>query len=494
MAKIDLVDISIRDGNQSLWGATGLNTAQIVQIAPIMDRVGFRALDFNSSTHMAMAVRYKKENPWDVISLTHAAAPNTPLQYITTGFRFISWETADPDFMRLVYRSIAWAGIGRIIVLDPMHDLEGLLSSAQMAKEEGIADVMAALTYTVSAVHDDAFYAGIARAVAACPYVDRAYIKDPAGILLPERARTLVPAVKAALGNMPLEVHAHCTIGLAPLTYMVAAECGADAVHTGAGALANGTSLPPASRTVANLREMGHQVDVNDHALALVESYFTRLAEAEGLPKGAPQEFDAAYLRHQMPGGAITTLMRQLKELGQEDRLGAVIAEVPRVRAELGYPIMVTPFPQIVSTQALFNVIGSARYANVPDQVIRYVLGKFGRPTAPVDANVLDGILSMPRAKELMAEAPALNPKELRKRFGPRMSDEELLLRAVMPEDQVDAMLKEGPAKLGYNPDTRTLVELLRDVTARRDVSDLDVEKPGLKLSLRSRRPAAAHD
>src|SRR5258707_11513022 len=163
MAKIDLVDVSIRDGNQSLWGATGLNTAQIVQIAPVMDRVGFRALDFNSSTHMAMAVRYNRENPWDLIRLTHDAAPNTPLQYITTGFRFISWETADPDFMRLVYRTIANAGIGRIIVLDPMHDLDGLLSSAKMAKEAGIADVMAALTYTVSAVHDDAFYAGIAK-------------------------------------------------------------------------------------------------------------------------------------------------------------------------------------------------------------------------------------------------------------------------------------------------------------------------------------------
>ncbi len=124
--------------------------------------------------------------------------------------------------------------------------------------------------------------------------------------------------------------------------------------------------------------------------------------------------------------------------------------------------------------------------------MIRYVLGKFGRPTAPVDADVLDKILNMPRAKELMAEAPALNPKDLRKKFGPRMSDEEMLLRAVMPEDQVDAMLARGPAKLGYNPDTRALVELLRDVTARKDVRDLEIEKPGLKISLRSRTAAHA--
>lgn len=490
MAKIDLVDISIRDGNQSLWGATGLNTAQIVEIAPVMDRVGFRALDFNSSTHMAMAVRYNRENPWDLIRLTHAAAPNTPLQYITTGFRFISWETADPDFMRLVYRSIARAGIGRIIVLDPMHDLDGLLTSAQMAKEEGIADVMAALTYTVSAVHDDAFYARIAKAAADCPYVDRVYIKDPAGILLPDRARTLVPAVQAVMNGKPLEIHAHCTIGLAPLTYMVAAEFGITAVHTGAGALANGTSLPLASRTVSNLREMGHTVDVDDRTLELVESYFTRLADAEGLPKGQPQEFDAAYLRHQMPGGAMTTLKRQLEEIGMQNRFAAVVEEVPRVRAELGYPIMVTPFPQIVMSQAMLNVTSGVRYGTVPDQVIRYVMGLFGRPTAPVDPNVLDKILASSRAKELKDEAPALNPKELRRKFGPHMSDEELLLRAVMPAEQVDAMLAAGPARLGYNPDTRALVELLRDVTKRRPASDIDIEKPGLKISLRAHREA----
>ena len=350
---------------------------------------------------------------------------------------------------------------------------------------------MAALTYSISDVHTDEFYAGVARAAANCPYVDRAYIKDPAGILLPERARTLVPAVQKEMGAKPLEIHAHCTIGLAPLTYMVAAEFGITAVHTGAGALANGTSLPAASRTVANLREAGHTMDVDDRTLAMVESYFTRLADAEGLPHGTPQEFDAAYLRHQMPGGAITTTSRQLQELGQEHRLAEVMAEIPRVRAELGYPIMVTPFPQIVGAQALLNVTGSGRYASAPDQVIRYVLGKFGRPTAPVDGNVLDRILGSPRAKELMNEPPPPSPTELRKKFGPRMSDEEMLLRAVMPEEQVDAMLAAGPAKRHYNPDTRGLLELLKELTSRPPVAELTVEKPGLKISLRGNGSAA---
>src|SRR5690606_28408970 len=153
-----------------------------------------------------------------------------------------------------------------------------------------------------------------------------------------------------------------------------------------------------------NLRALGHRVDVDDHALARVAECFSRLAKAEGLPPGTPQQFDAAFLRHQLAGGAITTLQRQLAELKLSDRFDEVMEEVCRVRAELGYPIMVTPFPQIVYTQALYNLIGSERYANVSDQVIRYVLGSFGRPTAPIDADVQDRILSRSRARELRGE------------------------------------------------------------------------------------------
>ena len=126
MTDVRLVDVSIRDGNQSLWGATGLNSAQILEIAPVIERVGFQAIDFTSSTHMAVAVRYAKDDPWERIRLMHQACPATPLQYITTGMRFISWEVSDPEFMRLVYRRLVANGLERFIVLDPMHDLEGL--------------------------------------------------------------------------------------------------------------------------------------------------------------------------------------------------------------------------------------------------------------------------------------------------------------------------------------------------------------------------------
>jgi oxaloacetate decarboxylase alpha subunit len=162
--------------------------------------------------------------------------------------------------------------------------------------------------------------------------------------------------------------------------------------------------------------------------------------------------------------------------------------EVIQVRAELGFPIMVTPFPQIVCTQALYNIIGDERYGNVSDQVVRYVLGKFGRPSVPVDANVKDRILSRPRAKELAAEPPPLPPEELRKRFKAGISDEEFLLRASMPAEEVDAMLAAGPARRHYNPDMQPIYKLLRELRKRPAASDIVFEKPDFRLELHSRR------
>ncbi|HTX62446.1 MAG TPA: hypothetical protein VMD28_02330, partial [Acidimicrobiales bacterium] len=480
MAEIRLVDVSIRDGNQCIWSATGLRTPQILQAAPLLERVGFHALDYISSTFMGIAVRMHREDPWERIRLTRSAAPTTHLQFIGTGFRFISWEESSPELMQLVYDRLVVAGISRFIVLDPMHDVDAMRRSAAMVKRAGAPEVMGALTFTLSPVHDDAFYVGVARVIAEDPNFDRAYVKDPTGMLDPERARTLLPAVKAALAGKTLELHSHCTIGLSPITYPRAPELGVDVLHVAPGPLSNGSSLPDAQRVVSNLRELGHTVDVDDRALALVAAYFRALASAEGLPVGVPQDYDAAFLRHQVAGGVLTTTRRQLREVGLEDRFDAVIDEVPRVRAELGYPIMVTPFPQMVCTQALYNILGAARYENVPDEVIRYVLARFGRPTSPVDPEVKDRILSLPRARELEAEPPPPTVAELRRRF-PGVGDEELILRATMPAEQVDAMRAAGPARRHYNPHVRPVLALLGELGRRPALSELVVERAGTR-------------
>jgi oxaloacetate decarboxylase alpha subunit len=386
--------------------------------------------------------------------------------------------------MRIVYRRLQANGIRRFVMLDPMHDPDAVIEAARIIREEGDAEVMAALTFTLSEVHDDAFYAGFAARLATSPDIDLFYLKDPGGVMSPERMRTLAPAVQAVIGGKRLEVHAHCTIGYGGLTSLEAASLGISAVHVGIGPLGEGSSLPEANRMVANLREAGHVVAIDDAMLGAVTDYWTRVTAANSLPPGTPQAFDASFLRHQIAGGVMTTTLRQLEELGLADRFPAVIAETEQVRGELGHPIMVTPFPQMVMSQALFNVIGAKRYAQVSDQVIRYILGKFGRPTRPVDPAVEAAILDRPRAKEIATEPDFPTLADLRRRFGATMDEEEFLLRAVMPDDQVDAMLAAGPSRATHTPEAAPLFALLRQLAARPAARDLVVERPGLRIAL----------
>jgi oxaloacetate decarboxylase alpha subunit len=485
MADIDLVETSLRDGNQCLWAALGVDTARTLSIAPVMDRVGFKAIDFTTSTHMGVAVRYKKEDPWERIRLMAAATPNTPLQFMSTGFRFISWETASPEFMALAFRTLARNGIRRFCLADPSNDADSNIACARMVKQGGGEYVIAALVFTLSPVHDDAHYVERARKLAACADIDALYFKDPGGLLSANRARTLIPAVKAVIGAKPLELHAHCTIGLAEHTYMDAPGYGVNTLQCASGGAADGTSNPPSGRVVSNLRALGHTVRIDDEALAQVERYFTKLAEAEGLPVGRPQAFDAAYLQHQLPGGMVGTMRRQLAESRMSHLESEVIQELGRVREELGWPIVMTPFAQIVMTMAVMNVMSRERYKVIPDEIIRYAIGRFGKPNVPIDVKVMDRIDSLPRTRELRAEPHMAPLDELRRRIGSRFSDEEFLLRVTMPAGQVDAMVAAGPAARHYDPTLKPAMSLIRQLTARRDLAQIAVEKPGFRLELR---------
>ena len=489
MAEIRLVETSLRDGNQCLWGAVGIDTARTLSIAPVMDRVGFKAIDFTTSTHMGVAVRFKRECPWERIRLVAAATPNTPLQFMGTGFRFISWETASPEFMSLAYRVLARNGIRRFCLADPMNDAAANVANARLVKAAGGEFVIAALVFTLSPIHDDAHYAAAARVLAASPDIDALYIKDPGGLLSQKRAATLIPAIQAAMrvagGSKPLELHSHNTIGLAEQTYLDAPDLGVSALQCASGAAGDGISNPPIERIVANLRTLGHRVELDDEALRAVSNYFTRLAEADGLPAGRPQGFDAAYLQHQLPGGTVGTMRRQLAEHRIPHLEGRVLEELDRVRQELGWPIVMTPFAQMVITQAVLNVTGGERYSVVPDEVIRYALGRFGRPNVPIDAAVMERIESLPRTRELRAEEGMADLPEMRRRLGEKLGDEEFLLRAVMPAGLVDAMNAAGPAARHYDPSTKPVLALLYRLLAQRDLAEIELQKPGFRLALR---------
>ena len=476
---VDIVDTTTRDGQQSLWSATGLTAPEVLAIAPTMDRVGFHAVDFTSSTHMAVAVRFFREDPWERIRLVSAAMPSTPLSFIGTGMRFITWTPADEDVIRLVFRCIARNGIRRIQIVDPSNDPARLRRIAVVAREEQVEEIVIGLTYSVSEVHTHAYYTERAAALADCAEIDRLYLKDPGGLLKADDVRELAPHFVAAARGRPIELHSHCTIGLAPLVYMEGLRAGFAVLHTAVGPLARGTSNPAAETTVKNLEAEGYSHRLDMDALAAVAEHFATLAAEKGLPVGRPQEFDATYYRHQLAGGMVSTTQRMLQELRRPELFPDVLDEVARVRAEMGYPIIVTPVSQFVATQAVRNILDGERWATVSDETVRYFLGHYGEPAAPVDPEVADRVLSRPRTDELRRLEP-LSLEGARARFGRKISDEELLLRLTMPEEQVDTMLASPPIAEGGRPDVAAarhpVVTLLREVEKRESVTELRVQ------------------
>ena len=496
---IDFVDTTTRDGNQSLWGATGLTTPDVLEIAPTIDRVGYHALDFTSSTHMSVSVRYHREDPWERIRRMAEAMPNTKLTFLTTGMRFISWEPATEDVIGLVFRTVVRNGIRRVQIAEPMNDPAALVQIARLAKSEGVEEVVVGLTYSRSAVHDDEHYGTRAAAMGACPDVDRLYLKDPGGLVTVERLRELAPLFLGGFGDRgPVELHSHCTISLAPQAYVEGAQLGFAALHTAVSPLANGTSQPAAATTVRNLEAVGleHRLDLD--ALRATSDHFAALAERKGLPPGVPAEYDATYFLHQVPGGVMTTMRRQLDEMRRPELFDEAIEEIERVRADFGYPIVVTPYAQFLVTQAVFNVMarlrGAERYADVPDEIVRYFLGHFGEPPAPPDPEVRDRVLSLPRAAELRHVEP-LSLEGARRKFGERISDEELLLRLTMPPEQVDAMLAGAPAEApsgNGKPARDPVVRLLRELERRPEVSYLRVIKDDALVEWRREEPSGA--
>jgi oxaloacetate decarboxylase alpha subunit len=364
-----------------------------------------------------------------------------------------------------------------------MNDVPTALRIARIAREEGAEEVLVGLVYSLSPVHTDAYYAERARAIAASDDVDVLNLKDPGGLLEPDRVRTLVPALRAAAPGLPLEVHSHTTATMAPLTYLEAARLGARFVCTAARPLANGSSQPSTEQTVANLRSAGFAVDVDDEAVAELSACFRALARRLGRPEGRPLEYDASIYRHQLPGGMTSTLRRQLAEVGQEHRWQDVLDELPRVRAELGYPIMVTPLSQFLGVQAVLNVTTGTRWSQIPDEVVRYVLGQYGEPAGEVDPDVRARVLASPQAEALAAEETPFDLDEARARFG-AISDELLLLRMMLPAAQVDAMLAERTQARppAHEHPLRTLVAGLVE---RRDLAEVAVDGPGVRLRAR---------
>lgn len=427
-----LIDTTLRDGNQSLW-ATRMTTDMMLPILPAMDRAGYHSLEFMATVNMDVCVRFLAENPWERIRRVRQQVRNTPLRMMGMAYFFSISRVYPDEVVELFNRTAARAGIEDMWITAGMNDVRTTEAGIRSAREAGCR-TEGSIQFTTSPVHTDEFFAKAAAEFIALD-VDALIVKDAGGLLTPERAATLLPALRAVTGDVPIYCHSHCITGMGPAANIAAIEHGAAAVWTCTTPLANGPSLPSDESMTRSLRWKGVDTGVDEEAMAEIAAYFRHLAARIARPTGQIAEYDPGYYVHQMPGGMIANFREQLAQVGMADRLDAVLEEMPRVRAEFGYPNVQTPFSQFIGTQALLNVL-HGRYALVPDEIRRYLLGYWGRTPAPVDQDLLDRVA---QGEEPVTDRPSAMVEpvldRVRKEHGPFHSDEDLLLATLfMPE------------------------------------------------------------
>lgn len=483
---VRFVDTTLRDGNQSLW-ALQMSTEMILPVIPKLDEAGFAAMDIIAPAHFKTIVRELREDPWERIRLVAHQFRSAPLgvmqQCSITGFGIVP-----KCLVALWMQRLAANGIGRVHLMEASNDF-GLRvpDFVKFARDVGL-DVVLALTYSLSPKHTDEYFARKAREAAALD-VQAIFLKDPGGLLTPERTRTLVPAILSSVGSMPVEFHSHCTTGLAPLCYLEAVKLGIRTLHTAIPPLANGSSQPSVLNIAHNLGFNGYQPSVNEAAIAAVSQHFEFIARRENQPLGLPVEYDEYQYVHQIPGGVISNLKRQLSQLKLIDKLPLVIEECIRVRKDFGYPIMVTPFSQFMATQASINVVLGERYKRVVDDLIYYALGFWGKEASDaINPDVMDRIMSLPRAKELQDwDPPEPSLSEVRAQYGAAsMSDDDLLLRYIIGSDEdIRAMRQAAPPRPDkYLSVATPLQALISELMARRDLGYVSLQARDLNITI----------
>jgi oxaloacetate decarboxylase alpha subunit len=473
--KIALIDTTLRDAHQSLW-STRMTTAMMLPVAPILDRLGFEAIDLVGGAVFDVCVRYLREDPWERMRIMSRVITRTPLIVMTRAQSLFTFEFFPDDVVALTAQRIAANGIRYVTPYDALNDMRNMAVPVRASKAAGLY-VDGGIVYTVSPVHTDAYYAKKARELCALG-VDAVFLKDPSGLLKPDRVTTLVPALRAAVGDRPLQLHSHCLTGLAPQCALEAIRLGVDAVHTATSVLAHGASHPPTEWVATNARRLGFQVDVDVDGLKPVAEHFRYVAAREGKPLGRIAEYDPFHYEHQIPGGMISNLESQLRDIGLAHRRDEILEEAARIRCELGYPIVVSPFAQFVVTQAVLNVVQGERYRTVPDEVRKYALGYYGELAAPVDPNVMDRIARREspvtaRPGELLA--PGL--ERVRRERGPFASDDDLLLAAFYGPEPYESLVAARPIRTEYPVGRTPLVTLIRELCARRAIVSVAVTK-----------------
>jgi len=345
MDTIRFVDTTLRDGHQSLW-AENMTTGMMLPIAKRMDDAGFEGIELISGSHLKKTVRELKEDPWERVRLVSQQITKTPLRVIAG--RVNTFEYNPPSMYWLFIERMFANGIREARISDEWNDYEGWKFRVGVAHAIGMK-VILNLIYSVSPKHSDEYFAERTRQAASLkPY--RLCLKDPGGLLTPERMQTLVPIIFHNANGIPVELHTHCTTGLGPLCCLEGMKLGIRSINTALPPLADDSSNPSLFNVAKNALSLGYETEIDEEVLKPVSKHFTAIAKREGFTIGAPVEYDFSQYQHQVPGGMLSNLRHQLRKVGLEHRFPEALEETIRVRAEFGYPIMVTPLSQFVGS------------------------------------------------------------------------------------------------------------------------------------------------
>ncbi|MBE6170162.1 MAG: oxaloacetate decarboxylase subunit alpha [Enterococcus casseliflavus] len=439
MKKIQFTETVLRDGQQSLI-ATRMPTSDMLPILKTMDQAGYHALEMWGGATFDACLRFLNEDPWERLRAIRKEVKKTKLQMLLRGQNLLGYKNyADDVVADFVTKSVE-NGIDILRLFDALNDVRNLETAIRATKAAG-GHCQTAISYTTSQIHTVDYFVDLANKMADLG-ADSICIKDMAGVLTPQTGYELVSRIKDAV-DLPLEVHTHATSGIAEMTYLKVAEAGADIIDTAISSFAGGTSQPATESVAIALEDCGFATGLDLQKVAEIAEHFNPVRDRfreEGLLNPKVKDIEPKTLIYQVPGGMLSNLLSQLTEQGLQDKYEEVLAEVPKVRADLGYPPLVTPLSQMVGTQALMNVISGERYKLVPSEIKDYVKGLYGQSPAPISDEIKETIIGdaeviTVRPADLLApQLPAF--KEEIAEYA--KSEEDVLMYALFPQQAQD--------------------------------------------------------
>ncbi|MDD2333280.1 MAG: pyruvate carboxylase subunit B [Mesotoga sp.] len=390
MRKVCFVDTTMRDAHQSLL-ATRVTTSELAKIAPLVDQVGYHAVEVWGGATFDSCVRYLDEDPWERLDVLKEKFKKTKLQMLLRGQNLLGYRNYADDVVELFVKTMSKHGIDVVRIFDALNDFRNLEQSAKAIKASGM-HLQVAMSYTTSPVHNIDYFVEISDAAVELG-ADSLCIKDMAGLLKPGTATTLVNEIKKR-HPIPLEVHSHFTTGIADMTYLKSAEAGADILDTATSSMGFGTSQPGVESIWTALHDVGLADRPDYPLLKEINDYFAGVRRNHS-GTDAGFTINTSVLENQIPGGMYSNLINQLKSQNMSDKFEEVLDEVPRVRADLGYPPLVTPTSQIVGVQAVLNVMNKERYKTITKEVERYIKGFYGSPPAEIEKSLKSRVMGV---------------------------------------------------------------------------------------------------